>query len=164
MLSWRWRGRRTAPARSAPRCPPLERDEQAPPEGSVGGLRDLGQVSHLAPDLVDVPAREPGQRLGLLLPAVYESPTVVTGRLAFASAQPRVPEHEAALEVRAVGGLLEDEVLGKVGGAVADVEAGQEHAHPAPPPPGPPGRRSLAPRVRRSAPAQGLQPLPRPRH
>ena len=43
-----------------------------------------------------------------------------------ASALPLVTQHVAALEVRAIGGLLEHEVFGKVRGVVADVQPRHE--------------------------------------
>ena len=90
---------------------------------------------HAAADLVDVPAGQGGKRLRLPAPALGQRPAVVAGLCALRLALPRVAQDVAALEVLAVAGLLEDQVLGEVLAVVAHVEAGEEDVL-APPPGG----------------------------
>src|SRR6266481_4176552 len=123
--------------------PPLSRRSSLGPQGGPdprvpGGPRrcddarvalDL-HAAHLPPDLLEAPAREVGQVLRLfLLPRAQRHPVapgLVTGRLA----HPRMAQHVPALEVLAVGRLLEDEVLREMLRVVAHVEARDERARP----------------------------------
>ena len=90
---------------------------------SLGGAR---LEVHLAADLVDVPAGEGGEGRGLLLVLLRQLAAILRRRLAGGVARPGVAQDEAPLEVLAVGGLLEHQVLGEVRGVVAQVETGEE--------------------------------------
>ena len=78
-------------------------------------------------DVTDVPRGESCERLCLALAAVAECHPVAGRGLAGVVAGPGVPEHIAALEVLAVGRLLEHQVLGEVVAVIARVEPGEEH-------------------------------------
>src|SRR5678816_3723397 len=80
----------------------------------------------LFPDLFDPPAGEIRERLSLLLATLGQRPLVVSGRRTGVAASPRVPQHVPPLEVLAVAGLLEHQILREVLRVVADVQAGDE--------------------------------------
>src|SRR5690348_14234237 len=89
---------------------------------SPGARREI----HPLPDLADVPAGEGGEGLRLGLVTLRQLPAIAPGRLAGPAPRPGVAQDEAPLEILAVGGLLEDQILGEVGGVVAQMEPGQE--------------------------------------
>src|SRR5262249_61393771 len=80
----------------------------------------------LRPDVSDRPTGQARQRSHLFLLSALQLGTVACGSLAGISARPRVAQDLAALEVRPVRRLLEDEVLGEVSGVIADVQTREE--------------------------------------
>src|SRR5262249_58226296 len=80
----------------------------------------------LRPDVSDRPTGQARQRSHLFLLSALQLGTVACGSLAGISARPRVAQDVAALEVRPVRRLLEDEVLGEVSGVIADLQTREE--------------------------------------
>src|SRR5205085_6161273 len=87
---------------------------------------DRGIGSHLLTDVGDVPAGQRCQLLGLAGAALDERSPVVVRRAAGRAAGEGMPQHVASLEVAAIPGLLEHQVLRKVRAVVADVQPRQE--------------------------------------
>src|SRR5205807_270313 len=84
--------------------------------------------THLLSDVRDGPTGEPRQLLSLASAPVEKRLTVLGGRAAGLGAGPRMTEHVASLEIRAIARLLEHEIFGKVRVVVTDVQPRQEHA------------------------------------
>src|SRR5207247_11045865 len=85
-----------------------------PPLHAVLRRRPIGVDRHLFADAVEVPAGELGQVSSLLLAPVAQLVAILLSGRAGIGALPFVPGDIAALEVGAVGGLLEDRVFGEV--------------------------------------------------
>src|SRR5262245_15375250 len=95
------------------------------PPCRVRGNRRFG--THFLPDVRRRPPGEPRQLFGLAGVPLAKRPTVVGRGGARVAAGPGMPQHVASLEVRAIRGFLEHEVLREVRVVVADVQARDEH-------------------------------------
>src|SRR5712691_9798177 len=82
--------------------------QRRPPRRRLPLGRSLG--AHLFPDIRDVPSRQRGETFRFAIVTVPQRAAIIGRRAARVAAGPRVPEHVAPLEVRAVGGFLEDEI------------------------------------------------------
>src|SRR5712671_2291819 len=81
---------------------------------------------HLPAHRVDVPTGQLGEVARFLLAALFECAAIFAAGGAVGCAGPRMMQNVARLEVRAVAGGLEHEVVGKVRAVVADVQASDE--------------------------------------
>ena len=81
---------------------------------------------HALLDVGDVPSGQRRQRQCFALLAVGQRPAVRVGSFAAVRAGPRMAKDIAALEIRAIGGLLKDEVLREMPRVIPDVEARDE--------------------------------------
>src|SRR5262249_21051472 len=115
-----------ASRRVPPPSPSLLAVELLPPLAGVGLAFASADGVDLLPDVLDRPARECREVAGLPLGTDAKRLAIALGRLALNLSLPRMLQDVASLEIVAVAGLLEDEILGEARGVVADVEASHE--------------------------------------
>src|SRR5262245_51362690 len=106
-----------------PRCVGLSPDHGAaatalvppdslPPGGRRWASKRFGDL-HRAADVVDVPSCQQSEVLRLLFATLRQFDAILRCRGACVGTVPRVPEDVASLKIRAVGCLLEHEILRK---------------------------------------------------
>src|SRR4029453_4419805 len=110
------------------RLPTLDAKSSLPQAFPPRRLRtDRGVRPHLLTDIGETPAGQRGQLLRLAGMTFDERAPVVRGGAARCGPFVGMPQHVSPLEVAAIAGLLEPQVLGKVRVVVADVEPREEH-------------------------------------
>src|SRR3954447_21287350 len=100
----------------------LVANTSAPQPAPPGNVLRHGRHSRLLPDILDLPARQRGERLRLALVPLRQRATVLLRGGTRIAAVPVVAQRVPSLEVLPVTGLLKDEILRKMCAVVAHVK------------------------------------------